>query len=401
MNRSALIVLTLTAFVDMLGFSIILPVLPYYAETYGASPTVVGLLFASYSLMQFFFAPVWGSISDRVGRKPILVMGLLGACVGLVIFGLATSLIVLFASRVFAGIMAATVPVAQAYAADVTEPEHRAKAMGMLGAAIGLGFVCGPAIGGVLATFGRGVPAFVAAGIAFVNAIWTIVALKESLKPQIRSDRWLPIQALRTIWRKPAIVLLLAVFFVNVFAFAAMEATFALLVEDVFYPGLPHSELARRVGYFLGFAGVIMVIVQGGLLGRLVDRFGEARLIPVGLAFIIGGLVIMPLLPTFGWVLVSLAFLSIGVALIRPNAFSIMSRLVSSEVQGGVLSIGQALGSLARAAGPAWGGWMYHTMGSSAPFLYGSGITGVALLGSIVLITLLPQSLRGPGRHAE
>ncbi len=399
MNRSALSVLALTAFIDMLGFSIIIPVMPYYAEAYGASATVVGLLFASYSIMQFFFSPVWGSVSDRIGRKPVLIVGLVGASIGMAVFGVAQNLVLLFAARIFAGIMASTIPVAQAYAADVTEPEGRAKALGMLGAAIGLGFVIGPAVGGTLESFGHGVPAFVAAGLALANAVWTYFALRESLHPDVRSERWLPLHALGYILRSRVVLLILSVVFVSVFAFAAMEATFALLVQDVFYRGLTHSELALRVGYLLGYAGVIMVIVQGGLLGRLVRMFGESKLIAAGLLLIGIGLVMLPLLTTLTWLLVSLAFLSFGVALIRPNAFSLMSQLVPDSMQGGVMSIGQALSSLARSVGPAWGGWVYHGLGYTAPFVIGSGITGVAFIGALVLIALLPVSLKGRGEH--
>lgn len=394
LKRSALTVLSLTAFIDMLGFSIILPILPFYAEQYGASPATIGLLFASYSFMQFVFSPIWGSVSDRVGRKPILILGLAGAGAGLVVFGLAQSLLVLFVSRIFAGIMASMVPVAQAYVADVTEPDVRAKGLGMIGAAIGLGFVIGPAIGGVLEQFGHGVPAFVAAGLAFANAFWTAAALKESLAPETRSGRWLPIQSIATVIRMPVVVLILAVYFVNVFSFAAMEATFALFVKDVVYTELDTTELARRVGYLLGYAGVIIVVIQGGLLGTLVRVFGESRLISAGLLCIASGLVLLPYSASTGGILAALTLLATGSALIRPSAFSIISRLVPGAVQGGVMSIGQALSGLARAVGPAWGGWMYHTAGFSAPFLYGSGITGLALIGALVLIRLLPAALR-------
>lgn len=397
MNRSALTVLALTAFVDMLGFSIILPILPFYAETYGATASVIGLLFASYSIMQFVFSPIWGSVSDRIGRKPVLIIGLTGAAIGLIIFGLAESLFVLFAARMFSGIMASTVPVAQAYVADVTAPEYRAKAMGMLGAAIGLGFVLGPALGGMLEGFGRGLPAFVAAGIAILNAIWTATALGESLSHETRSERWLPLGAVKTIVKLPLVTLILGVFFINVFAFAAMEATFALLIRDVVFPGVSHAVLARRVGYLLGFSGVIMVIVQGGLLGRLVRAFGEARLIPTGLAFIAGGLVMLPLLTSLVWVMVSLTLLSVGVALIRPNIFSLLSQLVPESTQGGIMSIGQALSSLARATGPAWAGWMYHAVGYPAPFIFGSVLTGIAFGGALVIVAILPATFRRVG----
>lgn len=402
MTRSPLVALSLTVFIDMLGFSIILPVLPYYALTYGASASTVGLLFASYSLMQFVFSPVWGSISDRIGRKPVLLVGLVGAGVGFVLFGVARSLVLLFLSRILAGGMAATIPVAQAYVADVTPAEDRARSMGMLGAMLGLGFIVGPALGGYLERFGTGVPAYVAAALAFGNALLTAVSLPESLHASVRSERWLPVRALHAAMRTPAVMLTSAVFFVSVFALAAMEATFGLLVNDLFYPELSPSdpELARRVGYLFAFSGVIIVIVQGGLFGRLARAMGEVRLIPAGLALMAVGLVLLPLRGTLGWLLVALAVLSLGSSLIRPTVASVLSQLVPDAVQGGILSVSQALSSLARATGPAWGGWAYHAWGYPAPFLIGGCAMALAFAGSIVLVGMSATHAQGDEKGA-
>jgi len=398
MRRTPLIVLALTVFIDTLGFSIIVPVLPYYAEEYGASPAMVGLLFASYSLMQFVFSPVLGSVSDRIGRKPVLLVGLVGAGIGFVIFGMAERLATLFLARVLAGTMAATVPVAMAYAADVTAPERRAQAMGLLTAPLAIALVVGPAIGGTLEHLGHGLPAYVAAALAFGNAIWTAFVLPESLRRDGLPHPWLPINALRVSLHSPPVMLTLTVIFVSLFGFAAMEATFALLVEDAFFPGLDHADLARRVGYLLGYVGIIAIAVQAGLLGRLVKVAGEGRLIPVGLFLMAVGLGLLPLRTRLTWVLLNLAAVAIGSALVRPTVSSVLSQLVPEGVQGGVFSLSQSLVSLAQTAGPAWGGWMYHSWGYAAPYVVGGGIMFAAFVVALVLLALLPAGVRSRRR---
>ena len=395
MKRSPLLALALVVFVDMLGFSIIIPVMPYYGEAFGATPTLVGLLFASYSFMQFIFAPLWGSLSDRIGRRPVILVGLAGAALGFLVFGLAQNLGALFASRILAGAMAATIPVAMAAVADLTTAENRAKSMGLLGAAIGLGFVIGPAVGGMIEHLGHGAPAYTAAILAVINFAWVAVALPESLNPATRGRSWLPIDALRHSLESPAIIMTFIVLFASYFAFAAMEGVFGLLVEYLFNPGLDRVHLARRVGMYLGFVGIIIVIVQGGLLGRLVKSFGEGVLIPAGLAFMAIGLVVLPYSRTTGALLVVLAVLSIGSAMVRPIATSVLSQIAPEETRGGVLSVNQSLSSLAHALGPAWGGWMYHHYGYTSPFVIGGIVTGIAFAGAIALLAMLPPAVRG------
>src|SRR5437660_165176 len=295
--RLVLPILFVTVFLDLVGFGIIIPFLAYYVESFGARAAVVGLLMSSYSLAQFVFAPVWGRVSDRVGRRPILLLGLLGSVAGYTLFGLAGTLGLLFAGRVLMGIFGATIPTAQAAVADVTAPQDRARGMGLLGAAIGLGFILGPALGGVLSNLSSvlrlplfesnpyALPCLASAALAALNLIAAAVFLPESL-PRERRDthlaerfsrfellsRWLTDRRLR---------LLVLVYFLFMLGFTMMEATLTLFIERRIGPP-DHAQLVRRVGYLFGFIGIIQVALQGGLVGRLARVFGERNLLVTG-----------------------------------------------------------------------------------------------------------------------
>ncbi|MBI2951463.1 MFS transporter, partial [bacterium] len=270
MKGSPLVVLFLTVFIDLLGFGIVLPLLPYYAESFGAGPLTVTLLSSSYSLMQFLFAPVWGRLSDRVGRRPILVLSLAGSALSYLLFGLAGSLAALFATRLLAGVCAANISTAQAYIADVTTPETRAKGMGMIGAAFGLGFIFGPAAGGALSRYGYAVPAFFAGGLSLLALALALFRLPESLRrqgdpPGGAARGGFDLGRLWAALVHPGMGLLLLIFFCSVFAFANLEATFALFVERAARFGYT----ARETGYLFAYMGVLMSLMQGGLVGRL------------------------------------------------------------------------------------------------------------------------------------
>ena len=247
------LVLFLTVFIHLLGFGLLLPVLPYYAKTYGAGGLVVGLLSASFSLCQFFFAPVWGRLSDRVGRRPILLGSLVVTSLSYVVFGFAHSLWLLFASRILAGIAGAVLPTAQTYIADTTSPEERTKGMGMIGAALGLGFTFGPAIGGALSHWGYSVPAFASAGFALLAAVLAFFLLPESLSPEARTEagarrRERPglAVAFSDAFAHPSVRPVLLLYFIGTLCFAGLEATFALYGHD------RYGLTAMNVGYLLG-----------------------------------------------------------------------------------------------------------------------------------------------------
>jgi MFS transporter, DHA1 family, tetracycline resistance protein len=385
MKRSRLAILFVTVFVDLLGFGIVLPMLPYYAESYGASPLVIGLLSTSYSLMQFVFTPVWGRLSDRYGRRPMILRSLAGSCVGFLIFGLAHSLPVLFAGRILAGIAGAIIPTTSAYIADVTPPEQRAKGMGMIGAAFGLGFIFGPAIGGLLSPFGYDKPALLASALAGVNLVFAHFMLPESLSEENRTSarrRRFDMATLFAALRDPRIGVLLAIYFVATFAFSNMEATFALLNEHRY--GLN----ARQTGYLFTYIGLLATLMQGVFAARAVRRWGEARCVTTGTFLMIFALGLMPIAPGLPAYCAVIALLSIGSGLNAPALSALLSRSAHGDEQGGIMGIAQSLASLGRIFGPVWGGYTFGALGLRWPFLTGALFMGAAFLLSLRLDNL-------------
>ncbi len=383
MKRSPLVIIFFTVFIDLVGFGIVLPLLPFYAESFGATALLVGLLSTSFSLMQLLFAPVWGRLSDRVGRRPIILLGLLGSAVSYLIFGLAHSLAVLFVARIFAGIAGANISTAQAYIADSTPAEQRAKGMGLIGAAYGLGFIFGPAIGGVLSRYGFAAPAFFAAILAFANFAAACWLLPESLAPSKRrsgSKRGLNWSALSQGLRHPEAGPLLSLFFISTFAFANLEATFALMTAGRF--GLD----AQANGYLFAYIGVLITVMQGGLIGRLVKRFGERQLIPTGLFCMIFGLGLLPYSPNVKVLMLVLVLLAFGNGMANPTMSSLISQMAGPADQGSVLGVAQSTASLARILGPVWGGFTFDAFGLQYPYLSGGFFMAVAFALSWVTV---------------
>jgi DHA1 family tetracycline resistance protein-like MFS transporter len=382
-GRSPLAIVFVTVFLDLVGFGIVIPLLPLYAQRFGAGPVAVTWLLAVYSLMQFFFAPWWGRVSDRVGRRPVLLLGLFGSAASYLAFGLAGSLPVLFAARAVNGLAGANVGVAQAYIADVTGPEERAKGMGMIGAAFGLGFVVGPAIGGVLSRFGVAAPFLAAAGVTLANALLATVRLPESLPPERRQahprgfglgERLRMLSA--TGGRLRA---LYAAGFLATLAFAAMEGTFSLWADARWHVS------RHGVAFLFTWLGVVSVIAQGALVGRMVKRAGERRTAMLGMLLIAVGLVAAALAPTLALVLAGTGILALGQGMASPAVSSLVSREGRAGEQGRLLGVYQSLGALGRVAGPVVGGVALQHVGLSAPFLAASGIAAAAAL---VLATL-------------
>lgn len=356
MKRSPLLVIFVTVFIDLVGFGIVIPVLPYYAEgtKFGGTPREVGLLFASYSVMQLIFSPVLGRLSDKYGRRPILIISLLGTCLGFLILGLATTLVMLFIGRIIDGISGGNISTAQAYIADVTTKENRAKGMGLIGAAFGLGFVFGPAIGGILSRWGTNVPFLFAGSLAFANVILLYFTLPETVtrdhpaRVSAASGRgWKQvIEALR----QPQLGFVLIIYFLSIVAFSIMTTVFALFM--MFRLGYDpwHS------GWIFAFVGIISAVIQGGLIGKLVKRFGEPNLVIVGGLLFTMSLFASPFVnPAIGLLgLLSVGALSsIGNALAAPSLTSLASKSASAAQQGSVLGVMQSVASLARAVGPS------------------------------------------------
>ena len=375
MNLPPLIIVFVTVFIDLLGFGIIIPLLPFYAQTFGATAFTVGLLATSFSLMQFIFAPIWGRLSDRVGRRPIILLGLLGSCFSYLGFGMASTLTSLFAARIFAGIAGANIPTAQAVVADLTTPENRAKGMGLVGAAFGLGFIFGPAIGGFLSRYGYAVPAFFASGLSLANFAAAWFLLPETLKPEHRAvERVGRIDALRAALARPHLPLLLLIGFLIVAAFSGYESTFALFAEQ------SYGFHASSIGYIFAFVGVVLVIVQGLLVGRAVKALGEHHIVPASLAIVAVGLLMIPATRSVGALLVANGVMAVGMGFNNPALMSLISRYSAAEDQGGVLGLTQSLNSLARIVGPLWGGFAFDRLGIGMPYITSAAVMGIAAL---------------------
>ena len=383
-------ILFLIVLIDLIGFGIIIPLLPFYAEYFHATPDVVTLVMATYSLAQLFAAPLWGLLSDRIGRRPVLLVSLGGATVSYIGLGFADELWILFAARAFGGAMAGNIAAAFAYVADVTTPENRAKGMGLIGAAFGLGFVAGPAIGGVLAGPDAAnadfqSPAFAAAGLSFAAFAMAIFMLKESLAPELRRRmaatpraRYWPF-VMKTL-RRPQLGLLIGVSFLATVVFAGMESTFAMWSERQFDWG------PQQNGYLFAFIGILIAGVQGGLIGPLVRRFGEARLILQGTVALALGLVAIPLSDSLPLLMVAMVFVAYGFSVTTPSLNSLISQGVGATEQGGVLGVARAVTTLARVVGPVCAGALFAGLGKEWPFFVGAAVmAGMLFLGLRIL----------------
>lgn len=378
--------LFVTVFLDLVGFGIVLPLLPYFATDLGASALVVGAIVASYSLMQFLFSPLWGSLSDRLGRRPLLIVGLLGSSVSYVVFGLAESVLVLLASRIVAGVMGATVPVAQAMVADATSPERRARGMGMIGAAFGLGFIFGPVTGGVLSRYGYAVPGFVAAALAALATLAAVFLLPETLPPENRSRTPIGWSALgdrlrsaRLVIVRPELVRPIGVFFLMTLGFAGFMTAFPLFLDR------PLGFTAREAGWLFAYVGLISAVIQGRLIGPVVERYGERRVAGWGAITLASGMTLIAAVPSFPPLMAALALIGIGWGFVVPSLHSLISRRALAREQGEVLGVNQSVSSAARVAGPLAAGWGFDALGPELAFAAGAGLllVGAALAVSI------------------
>ena len=354
-----LMLIYLTVFIDLVGFGIVIPALPFYVESeaFRATPFEIGLLFASYSLMQFIFSPILGSLSDKYGRRPILFFSILGSAVGYFFIGFAFALWMVFVGRIVSGITGGNISTAQAYIADVTTRENRAKGMGIFGAMFGLGFVFGPAIGGILSRYGIHTPFHFAAVLSIVNAVLVFFILPESVnlataeRGKFRKNRFAEI--IESV-AEPRFGTLTAVYFFLVTAFSIMTYAFVLFTIDRF------GYTAEQNGYIFAFIGILAVIFQGGLFERLVKKFGENSLMIVGCVLMAASLFAIPYIaPASGGLtalLVTTMVLTVGNSMASPAITSLASKVSHDSEQGKSLGVLQAGASLARAIGPAVGG---------------------------------------------
>lgn len=364
MKRSPLLVIFTTVFIDLVGFGIVIPVLPFYVEgtKFNATPRAVGLLFASYSIMQLIFSPILGRLSDKHGRRPVLLFSIIGTGIGFLILGFATTLWMLFLGRILDGITGGNISTAQAYIADITTKENRAKGMGLVGAAFGLGFIFGPAIGGILSRWGTNVPFLFAAGLAFANAVLLYFTLPETVTPdhpaRVSAAGGRGWAQLVSSLKQPRLGFILTIYFLFVVAFSIMTTTFSLFTMYRFGFDATHN------GYLFAYVGIIAVLIQGGLLGRLVKRFGELPLVLVGAFMFAVSLLAIPFTgPNTGLMtllIVGGAF-ALGNSLSTPALTSLASKSVGEGEQGGVLGVTQSVSSLSRAVGPSIAAFLIHS----------------------------------------
>lgn len=368
MKRLPILLIFITILIDLIGFGIVIPVLPYYigAEPFNATPVTYGWLVASFSIMQLIFSPILGRLSDKYGRKPVLFFSLLGTGVGFLILGFATTLWLVFLGRILDGVTGGNISTAQAYIADVTTPENRARGMGMIGAAFGIGFVLGPAIGGILSPYGLAVPFYFAAGMAFVNAIVLYFVLPETVKrgehtaEQVSEGRF---AVLFKYLRDPRLGLLITIYFLVTVAFSILTTAF------IIYTAYRFRYTARQNGFLFAYIGIVGALIQGGLMGIVTKKLGEHLLVIIGTVLMAVSLFFIPLVgPESGGLaglMIGIAVFSFGSAFAGTPLIAIASKSVSDREQGVAMGVMQSAASLGRAVGPALTGFLLSAAAAS------------------------------------
>jgi multidrug resistance protein len=373
----------ITAFVDMVGMLMVVPLLPYYAADLGGAGMVVGILVSSFSVAQLISAPLWGRVSDRYGRRPALLIGLSFSAVAYVVFAYSTSLWLLLLSRVVQGAGGGTTGVIQAYVADATEPDQRAKSLGWISAATNAGVAIGPALGSLAFTAGRQMPGLMAAGLCLVNILFAFRFLRES--HDVRAHAAHPHVRRRSkdaVWEvlrhsgEPA-PRLIWIYAIGMGAFQGTNAVLALFLAA------RYGVTEQTIGYFFAYIGVISVVSRAGLLGPLVDRFGEARLSRIGIFLLASGLATIPLTYSYIPLAAAVALLPLGTAFTFPCISSLLSRVIQRHERGLYMGVQQTFGGVARVIGPLWAGWAYDHLGMGVPFWTASLLVlGTLLLGA-------------------
>ena len=398
MKRPSLLIIFLSVFIDLVGFGIVMPLLPIYSKRFGASGFEIGMIIASFSVMQFLFAPFWGRLSDRIGRRPVILISNAGSAISYALFAVASTMTgsvglwLLLASRVFAGICGANLSVANAYIADITPPEKRTQRMGLIGMAFGFGFIFGPALGAfTFERFGLPGPGWAAAGFCAFNFLLGCVVLVESWKPA--SDRapgrpsvaqWLH------ILNRPTIGFVIGIYFLATFCFACFESTFSLLVKEKFGYDESHA------GYLFTYCGVLAAVLQGGMMGWLNRRFGEQRLIFGSLVLLAISLALLPIVSTLFGLMLILAVFGAGSGINRPPTFGLISIHSPAEEQGVTLGVAQSIASLARIAGPIIANVLYASS-AALPYLICAGVALVASVAAWQRLCRRDHPIAAPG----
>jgi DHA1 family tetracycline resistance protein-like MFS transporter len=380
MMRSPVYLMALTICIDFVGFGLILPLLPFWSEHLGAGPVGVGLVLTMYALAQFLFTPLLGTLSDRFGRRPVIFASLLIEAFSLALCALAGSLPLLLVARFIGGLGASNIGSAQAVVADVTPIEGRARGMGLIGAAVGLGFVIGPALGSLLAPLGPAVPFWVAMLVALANALLVLRFLPEtrwtgtSCPPVASAMHGRGLAGWRQVQRHPLVARLVVVNLLFTIAFTAMETVFALFTQHTF------GWTTRQNGYLFTYIGLLVVFMQGGVVGQLARRWGEYRLLLAGLVLLAAGLALLPWSTKLASLVVVLGIVSIGDGAVTPMLSTLLSFVSAPDARGETLGLAQGVAGLARIIGPLAAGIAYAVGGAGAPFLFGSVLVAVAAL---------------------
>jgi MFS transporter, DHA1 family, tetracycline resistance protein len=401
MKKRSISIIFLTVVIDLIGFGLILPLIPIYGERFLASGFVIGAIVSAYSFMQFLFAPIWGRLSDRIGRRPVLLTSTCCACCSYIIFAIGSglsngkaALTVIFFSRLFAGICGANITVAQAYIADITPPEKRSAKMGLVGMAFGLGFIFGPVLGGFSSKYlGPTAPGWVAAVLCALNFISAFIWLGESWKPAEHSviqrphiEQWL--HTLRT----PRLNLLIAIFFLATFCFTCFEVTIGLLIIKNF--NIDTTKSLTTVSWLIAYCGIVGASVQSpGMIGRMVKKLGEPKLIATSLFVAAIGIGLLPFLTTWALLLVGLGIFAIGSSLTRPPVFGMISMLAPSHEQGATMGVTQGVGSVARIAGPIFAASLF-VVHASFPYLICSVLCFATSVLTLQCLTHIPAPVK-------
>ena len=373
MRSTPLVIVFITVFIALIGFGIVIPLLPVYANRFGASGSMIGILMMSYSLMQFILSPFAGRLSDRIGRRPVLIISLIITTFSYILFGLATDLTTLLISRILAGIGGSDITVAQAYIADVTTPQNRAKGMGLFGSAFNIGFIVGPFLGGVLAPLGHGAPAFAAAGFSGITSILALTALPEPQQHARTGKK--SINVFRNL--DQALMIVILVYFFIVFAQSQLQSMIVLFNVNHFH------WAERENGYYLGMVGVVAACVQGGLIGFLSRKFGQRRLVIAGALLIGIGMWFISLVGRVSLLITGGMINAIGFALVMPSLSSMASLSSPRQLHGQVLRLYQSAGSLGRILAPVTGGLLFDKLSPSAPFFSGASLAALIFLFSL------------------
>lgn len=402
-EKRSLKIIFFTIFLDLVGFGIILPLLPFLARQFSASPLQIGLLMAVFSLMQFLFSPMWGRLSDRFGRRPIILISIVGAIVAYLFFAFSTTLTSLFIARSLAGFFAANISAAQAYIADITPKDKRSVGMGLIGAAFGLGFMMGPALAGLTgpigealgdsAPFGIQFSALVAAGLNTINLILAYFLLPETLKKATAESRISRMQSFSFIYKHNLLRPLFGIFFLINLAMALMEVMVFPFVQDRFQWDYKLASMS------FAYVGVVMVLTQGYFIRKWIPKFGEKKTLFVGLIAMAVSFVTIGFSFSIAVLGIAMTLLAIGNGCMRPPIMGLASIITDEEEQGYVLGVMNSMGSIGRIVGPVLGGWLYESVSQGAPFFTSALLALICVAMLVVIFTHLPDPQKPTSTH--